>query len=132
MREQGTQQGRVLTRGVLERTESRVYPLKTTKITATTIETAVEIIKAPQNEILLFQGLNFSNGSNDPVFVTCLSVPDGETAGDEHIVIDAIEVERNAYISLSANLMIAPLGRFLVFASDENRARVSGWLKANL
>lgn len=132
MSEQGTQQGRILTRGVLERTESRVYPLKTTKVAATTLEAAVEIIKAPQNEILLFQGLNFSNGNNDPVFVTCLAVPDGETAGDEHIVIDAIEVERNAYISLSAHLMLAPLGRFLVFASDANRARVSGWLKANL
>lgn len=122
----------VFTREAFSRTASRVYPFRTVKVSATDLASATEIIVAPENEILLFQGLNFSNGANAATFVTCLSVPDGETPADEHIVLDQIEVERNGYISLHAHLMIAPLGRFLVFASAANNIRVSGWLTAHL
>jgi len=122
----------VFTRDALSRTASRVYPFRGLKVAATSLAAADEIVTAPENEILLFQALNFSNGANASTFITFLSVPGGVAPGDEHIVIDQIEVPSNGYISLTAHFMIEPLERFLVFASNENTVRVSGWMTAHL
>lgn len=122
----------VLTREAFSRTAGRVYPFNAAKISAVAIGDAIEVVAAPENEILLLQGLNVSNGDASTVLVTCLSVPYGETASDEHIVFDQVSVGANEVMSLASQVMIAPQGRFLVFADSADKVRVSGWLTAHL
>lgn len=122
----------VFTREAFSRTAERVYPFNAAKVSAITIGDAIEVVAAPENEILLLQGLTLSNGDVAPVLVTCLSVPSGATAGDEHIVFDRVSVGANEVLSLASQVMIAPLGRFLVFADSADKVRVSGWLTAHL
>lgn len=115
----------VSTREALTRIETRPLPFLPVKVTGTTTGTAETIIAEANSQIQLVEALNLS--SSAACNVTLHIVSDGDVADDTNIVVDALALSVNGYVSLDADFMLKPLDTLVIFSSVTDVVRVSGW-----